>query len=146
MDILDRDAIAAMIPHAGRMCLLEAVTAYDAQSISARATSHRAADNPLRSGDRLSIEAGIEYAAQAMAVHGGLVGGDGPPRRGFVAIINQVSWQAECLDELDSDLLIQAQALQSMADSRNYAFSLSCAGRTLLEGEAMVVLEALETN
>ncbi len=146
MDILDRDAIAAMIPHAGEMCLLEAITAHDARCITARATSHRAPDNPLRRNDCLPVEAGIEYAAQAMAVHGGLAAGEGPPRRGFVAVINRVEWQCQRLDDLDAELLIHAEALQSMADSRNYAFSLSCNDRTLLEGEAMVVLEALEAD
>ena len=38
-----------------------------------RASSHRAADNPLRAHGRLGAACGIEYAAQAMAVHGALL-------------------------------------------------------------------------
>lgn len=144
MDILDRNAIAVMIPHAGAMCLLEAITAHDIHHISARAVSHRAPDNPLRHNDCLPVEAGIEYAAQAMAVHGALSGDEGPPRRGFVAVINRVDWHVERLDDLPSELVIRAEALQSMADSRNYAFSLHCGEHTLMSGEAMVVLEARE--
>jgi predicted hotdog family 3-hydroxylacyl-ACP dehydratase len=54
------------------MCLLDRVVHWDSQRIHCRASSHRSADNPLRSRDQLSAACGIEYAAQAMAVHGAL--------------------------------------------------------------------------
>ncbi|SCC92600.1 putative 3-hydroxylacyl-(Acyl carrier protein) dehydratase-like protein [Thiomonas sp. X19] len=70
---LDHAWIAAHIPHQGSMCLLDAVLRWDAQHIVCSATSHRDASNPLRQFDRLGAACGIEYAAQAMAVHGALV-------------------------------------------------------------------------
>ena len=48
---------------------------WNAERISCVSRSHRAADNPLRAGGRLGIACGIEYAAQAMAVHGALIAG-----------------------------------------------------------------------
>ena len=75
---LDRAWIASHIPHQGSMCLLDYVEAWDRERIRCRASSHRAADNPLRAYGRLGAACGIEYAAQAMAVHGALLA---PPRR-----------------------------------------------------------------
>ena len=69
---LDRDWIEQHIPHKGRMCLLDEVLSWDALRIRCRSGTHRAADNPLRAHGRLGVACGIEYAAQAMAVHGAL--------------------------------------------------------------------------
>jgi len=69
---LNRAWIEARIPHQGRMCLLDEIIEWSAQHIRCRTATHRAPDNPLRSHDRLGIACGIEYAAQAMALHGAL--------------------------------------------------------------------------
>ncbi len=74
---LDHAWIAAHIPHQGSMCLLDAVLHWDSQHLVCCATSHRQAGNPLRQFDRLGAACGIEYAAQAMAVHGVLVADHG---------------------------------------------------------------------
>ncbi|MCY7388737.1 MAG: 3-hydroxylacyl-ACP dehydratase, partial [Burkholderiales bacterium] len=66
---LDHAAIAARVPHTGRMCLLDRVLQWDAHAIRCSATSHRDPDNPLREAGGLAMLAGIEYAAQAAAVH-----------------------------------------------------------------------------
>ena len=72
----DRAWIERHIPHKGSMCLLDGVTQWSEAEIVCHATSHRDPGNPLRSVDRdvngLGITAGIEYAAQAMAVHGAI--------------------------------------------------------------------------
>jgi predicted hotdog family 3-hydroxylacyl-ACP dehydratase len=73
--LLNRAWIEARIPHQGRMCLLDEVLDWNAQHIRCRTATHRAPDNPLRSHDRLGIACGIEYAAQAMALHGALAHG-----------------------------------------------------------------------
>ena len=72
---LDRNWIEGNIPHHGRMCLLDEVIEWDTQHIRCRSGTHRLPDNPLRSHGRLGSACGIEYAAQAMAVHGALIGG-----------------------------------------------------------------------
>ncbi|MGH8502676.1 MAG: hypothetical protein ACREVE_09435, partial [Gammaproteobacteria bacterium] len=69
---VDKDAIRALIPHAGTMCLLDAVLEWDDESIHCTSETHRAADNPLRREGRLSALHAFEYGAQAVAVHGGL--------------------------------------------------------------------------
>lgn len=143
---LDRAAIEGLIPHAGSMCLLESVVQWDHESIECRTRSQLETDNPLRVDGGVPIEAGIEYAAQAMAVHGGLgdTGGDtgGGPRRGFVAVVNRVAWDAEWLDDEPGELRVHAHALQGGDDGRQYTFRIDRGDRTLIEGTALVVLES----
>ena len=59
---LDHAWIAAHIPHAGTMCVLDSVDAWDTERIRCTATSHRDPDNPLRAHGRLASVCGIEYA------------------------------------------------------------------------------------
>src|SRR5271154_4361802 len=89
---LDRTWIEQNIPHRGRMCLLDEVLEWDAQHIRCRSGTHRAADHPLRSQGRLGVACGIEYAAQAMAVHGALAAGAmaARPEAGFLAGLRNV--------------------------------------------------------
>ena len=79
---MDRTQIATLIPHAGAMCLLDAVIAWDATTITCLASSHRTPTNPLAARGRLEVVCGVEYAAQAMAVHGALAGGGRRPTAG----------------------------------------------------------------
>ncbi len=57
------------------MCLLDAVRDWSAEAITCTATSHTDPANPLRADGRLGAANGIEYAAQAMAIHGALLAG-----------------------------------------------------------------------
>ena len=82
---LDRDAIMRRIPHQGTMCLLDAVLAWDDDHIRCSASSHLQPDHPLRAHGRLGAACGVEYAAQAMAVHGALVGAGARGRGGQCA-------------------------------------------------------------
>ena len=141
-ETLDRAGIEALIPHAGTMCLLDRVVGWDEYTIECRTDSHRRPDNPLRFDDRLPIEAGIEYAAQALAVHGGLHDRAATPRHGFVAVLNRVAWSGDRLDTATGELTITAEARHGGDDGRQYAFCVLADGRTLLWGEALVVLAA----
>ncbi len=142
MTTLDRQQIAARIPHAGRMCLLERVEHWSECDIGCIATGHRDPDNPLRSGDRLPVTAGIEYAAQAMAVHGSLVEPvDGPPRRGYLAVLSRVEWTVEQLDDIGGPLRVEAVRETVIDGGRSYRFAVHGDGRLLLSGAAVIALE-----
>ena len=56
------------------MCLLDRMTAWSPSAIECVAVNHRDPRHPLRSASGLLASAAIEYAAQAMAVHGALAG------------------------------------------------------------------------
>ena len=138
-----RDWIAARIPHQGRMCLLDRVDRMSAAESVCSATSHADADNPLREGGRLGAACGIEYAAQAMAVHGALLAGDdGTPRQGYLTSVRGVTLHVARLDDLAGELRVAAERLSGDANHILYQFSVSHADRSLLEGRAAVVLDA----
>src|SRR5690606_22429336 len=123
---LDREQIARRIPHAGAMCLLERVVAWDGGEIRCEAVSHADPANPLRRNGRLPVSAGIEYAAQAMAVHGALIEPPaGEPRRGYLAVLSQVEWQVERLDDRAGPLAITAWRQTVIAGGTSYDFELS---------------------
>ncbi|AWI76515.1 hydroxymyristoyl-ACP dehydratase [Parazoarcus communis] len=140
----DRDWIAAHIPHHGRMCLLDAVEAWDAEHIRCTSLSHHAPDNPLRSGDRLGALNAIEYAAQAMAVHGALLADAAPaataPAPGFLGSARGVSCMVDRLDDIEGALTISAERLSADARTLLYAFTVSAAERPLVQGRVAVVL------
>jgi predicted hotdog family 3-hydroxylacyl-ACP dehydratase len=136
---LDRQQIALRIPHAGAMCLLQRVTAWDPAQIQCEADSHRDPANPLRRRGRLPASAGIEYAAQAMAVHGALLEPPaGEPRRGFLAVLSQVEWRVRHLDDQPAPLAITAFRQTVMAGGTSYDFEVSAGGELLLRGSAVI--------
>ena len=141
---LNREWIARHIPHQGSMCLLDQVEAWDQQHIQCRATSHRAADNPLRAYGRLGVACGIEYAAQAMAVHGALLA---PPdsiraKVGYLVSVRSTVLHVLRLDDIAADLQVKATCITHSENNILYHFSVGAAGRPLLEGRAAVVLNA----
>ena len=149
---LDRAWIERHIPHHGSMCLLDEVVSWDADRISCSSGSHRAADNPLRAGGRLGIACGIEYAAQAMAVHGALAGGAlevgspaaGWPAPGILAGVRGVLFHVLRLDDVPGELICDAVRVAGDRGTALYEFELRSAATRLLTGRATVVLEAKE--
>lgn len=141
--MLGKADIAAMIPHAGAMCLLDEVAAWDASTIRCLARGHRDPANPLRAGAELPALCGIEYAAQAMAVHGRLSAAIGhKPRAGYLASVSDVVCRVRRLDDLDGELLIEAEKLAGDDARVLYAFRVFSKNDELLSGKAAVVLEA----
>lgn len=145
---LDHAGIAARVPHAGAMCLLERLVAWEADRVHCIATGHGAADHPLRSASGLLVTAGIEYAAQAMALHGALVAPpEGSPTPGFLASVRGVTTQVLRLDDIEGPLHVHAERLAGDARQILYAFHLCDeTGRELLAGRATVVLNTPLVN
>ncbi len=141
--MLDHTWIAAHIPHQGDMCLLDSVVDWSENAISCRAISHTDPANPLRAANRLGAATGIEYAAQAMAIHGALLAGqDDAPRQGYLTSVRSVTLHVDRLDDLSGPLDVQAERLSGDASNILYQFSVGHAGRCLIEGRAAVVLDA----
>jgi predicted hotdog family 3-hydroxylacyl-ACP dehydratase len=151
---LNRAWIEAHIPHKGRMCLLDEVVDWSAERISCRGGGHRAPDHPLRAHGRLGIACGIEFAAQAMAVHGALVGGafesrGGPgskPLAGILASVRGVRLHVARLDDVQSDLICDARRIAGDRGSILYEFELRSATMRLLSGRAAVFDSALRRD
>jgi predicted hotdog family 3-hydroxylacyl-ACP dehydratase len=151
---LGHEEIARRIPHQGSMCLLERVTSWDSEQISCEATSHLDPCNPLRAHGRLGAACGIEYAAQAMAVHGALVSeaqagspghaaaAGGPPKAGYLVSVRGVSLHVARLDDIGMALTVRAERSSGNAGSILYGFTVHAGAALLLSGRAVVMLDA----
>jgi predicted hotdog family 3-hydroxylacyl-ACP dehydratase len=143
--MLNRNDIAALIPHQGAMCLLEQVVSWDATRICCSTSSHRNPHHPLRMASGLPAACAIEYAAQAIAVHGGLQRAQNAefraPSAGYLANAREVTWAVQRLDDIEGDLLIDAEQLISEGGRSIYAFTVSANGRALIQGRVAVALE-----
>jgi len=133
---------AEWLPQAGAMVLLDEVQYRDEARIECRATSHRRADHPLAQGGHLPVWAGIEYAAQAVALHRAL--GDAAPRRprsGFLGALRDVVCGVERLDDVGDVLVVVATRLFADGNGAVYGFAVRAERREaiLLSGRATVV-------
>ena len=137
--MLDREAIAARIPHGGRMVLLDRVLEWDARAIVCATRSHLDPANPLREPPGLPVWAGIEYAAQAAAIHGSLLQGNAPPRIGFLASVRDANAYCERLDGIEGDLVVRATLAHADPAGAIYDFEVLSAARVLLTGRAALI-------
>lgn len=141
--LLDHAGIAALVPHAGSMCLLHELSGWDEAHIVCRAISHRDVANPLRSAQGLPVTAAIEYAGQAMALHGALLAQalGAAMRPGMLASARSVEFTRLRLDDLAGDLTVSAERLAGDDRQILYRFELVHAGVPVASGRAAVVLE-----
>lgn len=136
--------ITQLLPHGGSMCLLDEVDVWDETTIRCRAATHRDHEHPLRFRGRLTVSAGLEYAAQAMGAHIALVS-----RRhrteasiGYVGSVRDVVFSVSRLDDLPGDLTIEASRMIEGAESYMYRFTISHGGSTLIEGRAAIFIQS----
>lgn len=137
---VDRAGIERLVPHRGAMCLLEEVLAWDENAITCRAVSHRDPANPLRRQGGLAAIIGVEYAAQAVAVHGGLSSNSSRPKSGYLAALRDVVCSVARLDTEREDLVVSATRLAAESGRLLYDFRVEAGGRELLRGRLSVVL------
>ncbi len=152
--ILDKTEIAARIPHSGPMCLLDRVLSWDGQTIVCEADNHRNPDHPLACEGALDTVAAIEYAAQAMAVHGALIGeasvietdghsgDDERPKMGYLASVRDVVCAIPFLHNLAAPLRIEATRLVGEETRVLYEFSVTSGEQKCAQGRAAVVMDA----
>lgn len=135
--------IARLIPHQGRMCLLQSVLECSPARIRCRTNSHRDIDHPLAREGALRSVAAIEYAAQAMALHGALNVREGViGRPGYIASARDVKLHVARLDTVQGDLFIDAEHLAGNERQVAYRFAVRDeAGQPLVEGRLTVVLD-----
>jgi predicted hotdog family 3-hydroxylacyl-ACP dehydratase len=146
MPIISKAALCRLIPHQGKMCLLDTVERWDDTSILCTTASHRDATNPLRRDNHLEAICGLEYAAQAMAVHVGLLQ-QGKERRlavGYLGAVKNLMLRATRLNDVKGDLTVQATRLVGEVGSFIYAFRVSAERQELLDGRVSIFLKYLD--
>ncbi len=160
---IDAERIRKLVPHAGNMCLLERVVACDAASIRCETRSHLDQSNPLRRNGQLASICAIEYAAQAMALHGALTApkdigaltapghsgtltaaasGNTPAdvRHGYLASVRDLRCRTRCLDQYTGTLSVSATLVFDESARRIYSFVVAAGKTELVTGRAAVIL------
>ncbi|MFT3929822.1 MAG: hypothetical protein QM709_05905 [Spongiibacteraceae bacterium] len=122
------------------MCLLESVTAYDETSIVCTARDHRDNTHPLRHDGKLPITAGIEYAAQAMALHAILTRQNSAVSNTTAMLVqlSDVHWNCDTLDQHIAPLVIRAEQTNALGNSASYHFQVLEKAVVLIEGQMLV--------
>ena len=135
---IDKSEIRTLIPHSGLMCLLDSVSEWDDRSIICISNTHRDPANPLRRNGRLSAVHAFEYAAQAIAVHGGLraraAGATASP--GYLAALREARLHMMRLDDVPSPLRICAHRL--FADGANAVYECRVSAGDVLLADARI--------
>jgi len=130
------------------MCLLDEVVTWNPVRVQCRSSTHRDATNPLRAHNRLAAVCGIEYAAQAMAVHGALIASrlTSPTQSatvaGYLASVRNVNLYVDRLDDIEGDLVATAELVTGDEHTVLYDFTVSTGERVLLAGRATIVFNA----
>ena len=140
--------IERLLPHAGRMRLIDRLVAYDDERIVCESDSHGADDHPLAENGVLSIVCGLEYGAQAMAIHGALLAEAAPPasavsrkvRHGYLVTAADLHWEVQRLDRCTGPLIIEAISEFRSGNQVAYRFELRADQRPVLTGRASVLL------
>jgi predicted hotdog family 3-hydroxylacyl-ACP dehydratase len=139
---IDRDWIARHMRHAGAMCLIDAVAAWDLAAIRCSARTHTAADNPLRAEGRLGAMIGVEYGAQAAAIHGAILacpGGplaeEAAPLQGVLVAARKLEILVERLDRYVRDLEIVAERTAALPGGATYRYVIRHESTTLQIGQ-----------
>ncbi len=137
--------IAELLPHKGAMVMPEVIRHFDPQRIVCTTMRHRDSANPLRRADRLPALAGIEFAAQVMALHGALR--RSPPsalRYGRLASVRDLVIARRYLEDVDGALSIECWLDVAAEGVFAYRFSIEGGGECMLHGRATVVMSDRE--
>ena len=143
MPPLTKEELSTFLPHAGAMRLIDLVESWDATTIRCRTQSHRDVANPLRQGGRLDAVTGLEYAAQAMGIHVGLLNRERSTDGliGYVGGVKNVVLSVDRLDDYPGELTIDASRLFEGGDSFMYQFAISSGGHNMMTGRASIFLK-----
>jgi predicted hotdog family 3-hydroxylacyl-ACP dehydratase len=126
------------------MCLLEKIESWNENEIACTATSHLNPDNPLKLKGRLHIIHGVEYAAQAMAVHGKLLNPRISSSPGLLASTKNLRFNAHRLDNIKVPLRIHARSLAKTIHGLVYSFTVSDENKVLISGECTIVFPSID--
>lgn len=92
--------------------------------------------------------AGLEYAAQAMAVHVGLTTNISKHNAsvGYLGAVRDLQVHSQTFQQFTEDLTIEASLLLEQQMSFIYAFSMKAQQSILLQGRASIFIQGPETN
>jgi predicted hotdog family 3-hydroxylacyl-ACP dehydratase len=139
---LDRATIERLVPQAGVMCLLDAVSHWTPASIVCTASAP-GADHPLARDASVPGIASCEFAAQAAAIHGALIEHALGPRPGVLAKLMGIEVHAHEFPR-GEQVIVRADMLSRVAAGCLYAFEVRAGERQVCQGRLMVAFGAFQ--
>lgn len=145
---MQRQEIAALMPHQGDMMLLDRLVSRTPDEIVCLGWTPGDDAHPLREMDedgraRIPASAALEYAAQAIALHGVLKGrGENvAPKSAFIAGLQDMRWRAAPLAAADWPIEMRARTLGGLgeAGAKYEVVVTDASGEEILRGEALVM-------
>jgi predicted hotdog family 3-hydroxylacyl-ACP dehydratase len=143
---MNSDAIAQLLPHDGDMVLIDEIIAWDNIGAHCRAGFGELIHHPLQWEGRLSTAILVEYAAQAMAIHGALLEApDHNTRSGRLVALPRLVLNEERMDWSE---VIDIRVSRKGGDRSGaiYSFTVSQSRGEIANGQATVMfVEASQT-
>jgi predicted hotdog family 3-hydroxylacyl-ACP dehydratase len=135
--------VGGLIPHRGTMCLLDSVDRWNEEEILCRATSHRRVDHPLRDPAGLRGLSAIEYGAQAIAAHVGLLkrAACSEPSIGWLVAARDVEVFVPLLNQLDSILTVRARVVLTQDAGAVYDVTVTAGAQQVMTGRLSVMMD-----
>lgn len=139
--LMDRRAIADLIPHGAGMCMLDELVRWDSDSIDCVSRSHQRSDNPLLHHGVLHCACLLEYCAQAAALHGALLQPDqGRASLAYLGAVKNLELLADRVDPAAELLTIAARCVLNNSDGSIYLVTASSSRQLLLRGRIVLVM------
>lgn len=123
------------------MCLLDRVLTWQEQTIHCTSLSHTREDNPLLNNNLISAVHAVEYGAQAMAVHGGLLARQAGEiiGAGYLVSLRNIKLNCKVLNNLLTDLDVFATQLINNGGNLVYDFEVKNKQQSLVSGRVTVM-------
>jgi predicted hotdog family 3-hydroxylacyl-ACP dehydratase len=139
----DHARIRELVPHAGAMCLLGAVTQWDATHITCTGM-HRDEPHPLARDGVVPAIVACEYAAQAAAVHGALLDGADAPRPGMLAKIMEMDLSTSHFPHGSGAVEVRAHLASRLGSGCLYEFAVGEGAQAIASGRLIVAFSSPE--
>lgn len=139
--LIDGNEIRRLIPHAGRMCLIDGVLAWDDEAIACVTGTHRDPSHPLGRDGRLAAVHAFEYGAQAAAIHGALLAraAGRPSIAGYLGSLRLARLAVARLDTIADDLKVSARLLFGDRGNAIYACQIDTADTCIAEARITII-------
>lgn len=126
-----------LIPHTGDMLLIDSVKKWSTTDITTGSYSHQKPNHPLRLNGVLSSLHLIEYGAQTIAIHCGLLTGEN--RAGVLAAVKEAQFYVDDLQDLADELHIHATIEHQSTQGAVYQLNITAHNQRLLSAHTTVI-------
>ena len=151
-----REEISIYLPHKGTMMLIDKIESFTENEIIAKSINHLDINHPLLKENRLGLAIGIEYAAQASAIHSRINAevniqnidkhlpnvqtSLAPIIPGKLVSVREINCFSKYLNIPKTSLIISAKQEQVSAQALIYSFLVANENQKLISGRLMIHL------